>query len=314
MINVEKLKAIEEGYLDNLPDYWPGESYKWKAIQHFQRYWDIDAADFVGMLELALGKTYNLLASGYYYARSMLLEFAQDDAAGLRETFRMLYDETRDLSERVERFIGYAEDRKTNHNDSGWKNHYQDLHAISVYLWLRYPDKYYIYKYGEARSVAAELQSDFIPRKSADPANLISYYHFCDEICEQISQNEGIIQSIKNLLTDGCYPDPDCKTLTSDFISSSSRYYLREDRENEFDENDPLFSNDGWMPSESEYTPGFTKDDWLKLLNNPEVIGPIWGGTLAAFYDAGGQATCSQIGKIYGKSALAIRKDRKSVV
>lgn len=64
--------------------------------------------------------------------------------------------------------------------------------------------------------------------------------------------------------------------------------------------------NDGWLPTLQEYSPGFTKDEWLKLLNNSEVIGPVWGGTLAAFYDAGGQATCSQIGLTFGKSPMSI--------
>ena len=36
--------------------------YKWKPIKRFQKYWNIDASDFVWMLEKALGKN-NQLAS-----------------------------------------------------------------------------------------------------------------------------------------------------------------------------------------------------------------------------------------------------------
>ena len=79
MINHEKLQKIEEAYLGYLPDYWSGESYKWKAIKQFQDHWDIEASDFAAMLEQALAKTYNLLASGYYYAKAMLLGFAGED-------------------------------------------------------------------------------------------------------------------------------------------------------------------------------------------------------------------------------------------
>ena len=146
MINHEKLSAIEAAYLKYLPDYWNGESFKWKAIQHFQKHWDIEAADFAAMLDQALAKTYNLLSSGYYYAKAMIVTFAQEDPEGVRAIFRLLYDETWNLAERVDRFIAYAEDRKLNHNDVGWKNHFQDIKAVSIYLWLRYPDKYYIYK------------------------------------------------------------------------------------------------------------------------------------------------------------------------
>lgn len=306
MINNVKLRIIEEAYLKYLPDFFAGEKYKWVAVQHFQKYWNIEAVDFAGMLDQALGKTYNLLASGYYYARAMIVEFAKDDPEGVRELFRMLYDETRELAERAEKFIAYAEDRKQNHNEAGWKNHFQDTRSISVYLWLRYPDKYYIYKYGEIRPAAEELESDFLPKKVATVDNLIGGYRFCDEICAQISRNDAITSTAKGLLTEDCYPDPQYRTLTMDVVFYISRYYLQKDTETEeLDIDDPLFS-EGWGPPQDEYSPGFTKDDWLKLLNDRNNIGPVWGGTLAAFYDAGGQGTCTQIGQMFGKSAMAI--------
>ena len=308
MINHEKLKTIEKAYLCYLPDYWKGECYKWKAIKQFQRYWDIDASDFAFMVEKALSKTANLLSSGFYYAKAMLLEFAKEDSNGLREAFRVLYDESRDLAERAECFIAYADDRKLNHNQTGWKNHFQDTRAISVYLWLRYPDKYYIYKYSDIRPVAVELESDFIPKRTSSVDNMIGGFHLYDEICAQISQNEAIINTFKELLTDDCYPDPLFRTLTEDVAFYISHYYLQGDDAVDSDENDILLKADGWGPTLEEYSPGFTKDDWLKLLNNPEVIGPIWGGTLAAFYDAGGQATCTQIGQTFGKAPGAINR------
>ena len=307
MINNKKLMTIEEAYLKYLPDFFAGEKYKWIAVQHFQKHWNIEATDFAGMLDQSLGKTYNLLASGYYYARAMIVGFAKEDPEGVRELFRMLYDETRDLTERAEKFIAYAEDRKQNHNEEDWKNHYQDTRSISVYLWLRYPDKYYIYKYGEIRPAAEELESDFLPKKVATVDNLIGGYRFCDEICAQISKNDAITSTFRGLLTDDCYPDPQYRTLTMDVVFYISRYYLQKgDETEEIDISDPLFTDGLWGPSPDVYTPGFLKEDWLKLLNNPEIIGPVWGGTLAAFYDAGGQGTCTQIGQTFGKSAMAI--------
>ena len=306
MINNEKLSRIEEAYIKYLPDFFVGEKYKWVAIQHFQKYWNIEAADFAGMLDQSLGKTYNLLASGYYYARKMIVEFAQEDPEGVRELFRMLYDETRDLAERAEKFIAYAEDRKQNHNERGWKNHFQDTRSVSVYLWLKYPDKYYIYKYGEIRPAAEELESDFLPVKAASVSNLIGGYRFCDEICAQISKNDSLTSVFKNLLTDDCYSDPQYRTLAFDVVFYISRYYLQKDSDTEEVDADDLAYSKGWWPSQEEYSPGFTKDDWVKLLNNRDVIGPVWGGTLAAFYDAGGQGTCTQIGQRFGKSAMSI--------
>ena len=66
-------------------------------------------------------------------------------------------------------------------------------------------------------------------------------------------------------------------------------------------------NKDGWWPSEEEYDPGFDKQKWLELLNNPGVIGPVWGGTLAMFFDYGGEATCTQLGQRYKKDPASIR-------
>ena len=67
-----------------------------------------------------------------------------------------------------------------------------------------------------------------------------------------------------------------------------------------------ITSQDGWIPTTEEYTPGISKEQWLNLLNDESIIGPVWGGVLAAFYKAGGQATCTQIAEKYNKTAPGI--------
>ena len=61
-----------------------------------------------------------------------------------------------------------------------------------------------------------------------------------------------------------------------------------------------------WWPPLDKYSPGITKEMWVDILNNPDIIGPVWGCALAMFYDYGGEATCSQIGDRYGKSPMSI--------
>ena len=84
--------------------HWKDEKYKWEAIKHFQKHWDVNAADFKAMLETSLEKTYNLLASGYFYAKAMLVMFAEEDPEATRAAFISLFDETKDLTERVAAF------------------------------------------------------------------------------------------------------------------------------------------------------------------------------------------------------------------
>jgi len=143
MIDLEKLNPILEGYKAYFPSHWDDEKYKWEAIKHFQDHWDIDADNFGEMFKQATDKTFNLLASGYAYPRGMITNFAKADDEATRAMFRNLFDESQDLAARVDAFQTAAEEMRAKYDDGTWRNHYQNTNAISTYLWLRYPDKYY---------------------------------------------------------------------------------------------------------------------------------------------------------------------------
>ncbi len=158
MIDSAKLLPILEGYKKYFTEHWGdeyGEKYKWEAIYHFQQYWDVDSDDFENMIRQAMSKTFNLLASGYAYPREMIFNFAKADVEATRLMFRNLFDESRDLAERIDEFKASSEVIRLKYDDGTWHNHYQNTNAISTYLWLRYPDKYYIYKYSLLLNAAA---------------------------------------------------------------------------------------------------------------------------------------------------------------
>ena len=67
--NLEKLQEVLEQYKAHFEEQWTDEKYKWRAVKHFQEHWDMDAADFAGMLAGSLEKTGNLLASYSNYPR-----------------------------------------------------------------------------------------------------------------------------------------------------------------------------------------------------------------------------------------------------
>ena len=160
IIDFDKLKLVLDGYKTYFPSHWNDEKYKWEAIKHFQDHWNIEAEDFAEMFKKATGKTFNLLSSGYSYPKGMIYNFAKADPETTRSMFRKLFDETVDLAVRVDEFQATAEDLRFKYDDGTWKNHYQNTNAISTYLWLRYPDKYYIYKYELFRAAATILTAD----------------------------------------------------------------------------------------------------------------------------------------------------------
>ena len=149
-INRTKLQEVIAGYKKYFPEHISDELYKWKAVKHFQDKWDIDAQDFAAMFWEATSKFDNLLTTAKTFPRLMVKEMCNSEPEMVREMFRDLYDESKPLGERVKNFQAIADHIQRQH----WpgKMHYQNLNAISTYLWARYPDKYYIYKYTEIRT------------------------------------------------------------------------------------------------------------------------------------------------------------------
>lgn len=289
MINQEAFQEYLAKYKKAFLKNWKGEKYKWEAVKHFQSHWDLEAVDFADMLSKALAKTFNLLASGFFYPKAMLVEFAQADPEATRSAMRNLFDESKPVSDRVEAFIAFADNRKVNHNANGWKNHYQDLHAISVYLWLRYPEKYSIYKYNVAHDTAVALKADFVPRKTLKAENLIKTNAMYDEIASRLRADEEICNMVeKECASMGCI-DPQMHTTASDFGYYIAVYNPDEEKED-------------WFPSNDEYNPGLTVDEWSKLLKDKDVFNETALTIVARLLDIGGSATCTELSSKYGET------------
>ena len=286
MFDHDKFQSILEKYKSVfVTETWPDEKYKWIAIKHFQDHWDIDADDFLGMWMEATDKTANLLASYNNFPRAMIRDFAQADPEATRSMFFRVFDESRDLYERITRFIADSEIIREKHNPGSWTQHYQNMNSVTTYLWLRYPDKYYIYKYSELKNISKALNSDFSPKTGTRARNLDGFLILYNSMCDLISQDLELTSMLKSSLTDDCYPDPHFKTLTVDFGYFTSR------RRSELDQD--------WFPS--NYHPGLTIADWVDLLNDSEVLTPDSRTIVARFKDYGGSATCTQLAAKYGK-------------
>ena len=225
MFNQNKLTEILKEYREDFhkpnpnnknQSHWEAEQYKWIAVKHFQDNWDIDAPDFAAMLSAATAKLSNLLASINYFARGMIIELSKADPEAVRGMFKKLYDENLSFSERIEFFISEAEALRKKYGEGKWKSHYQDYHAISTYLWSRYPDSYYIYKYSVCKDTAVFLESDFKPRTGNHPDTLINFISFYNELKGFISKDQSTTDMLNSALTSECYSDSEYHTLTSD--------------------------------------------------------------------------------------------------
>ena len=312
MLDKNHLQEVLLRYKQDFPDIeWGNEKYKWVAIKHFQNTWDIKASDFAKMLEDSLSKTANLLASMNNFPARMITLFAQAAPEEVRAMFMDLFNEDKEIYERISAFKLRSSSLLKEYGN-GAAQHFQRENAISVYLWLRYPDKYYIYKYGEVKKAAEELRFDYHFKKGAYADNIRNFYRFYDELNEELKKDNELKELLQKQITSSCYPDNELKTLTADFGFYISRYYSvtgekkTPEDDDSFDESDEALYGEQWFPSLEDYSPGFSKEDWIKILNNPNIVGPVWGGALAAFYGMGGQATCTQVAKKYNRKPFSI--------
>ena len=104
MLNKDKLNALLTEYKSGFSAQWEKENYKRIAIKHFQDNWDIDAKNFHEMLKNSLKKAGNLLLSANFFPGGMIQNFAERYPEQVRKMFRNLFDETKDLAERIENF------------------------------------------------------------------------------------------------------------------------------------------------------------------------------------------------------------------
>lgn len=292
MFDQFRLKDVLAQYKQSfVSTQWGNEKYKWEAVKWFQDNWDVNASDFPEMLSRSLDKTFNLLASNNNFPKGMIVGFAKAAPEEVRAMFIALFDESQDVFERMNAFKMQSSILLEKYGN-GAAQHYQYENAISTYLWLRYPDKYYIYKFGEVKTVSSELESDYRFKKGAYADNIRNFLRLYDEISAALKEDTELVNLFQSQLTDTCYPDPELKTLTSDVGFYISRLYSQENAEKA--------EAAAWFPS--DYTPGLTEEDWLALLGDDKVFTTGSLEIMKRMKDYGGQATCTQLAVKYGET------------
>ncbi len=279
-----KIREIVNAYKADFKRIDEEERYKWEAIKHYKNNWNIDANDFAEMLEKAFSKTYNLLTAGQYFARKMLVAFSKEHPEEVRSLFKMLYDESLPLAKRFDDFRAgfdaFTEGQKI--------NHYQDLHAVSVYLTFEYPEKYYIYKYGVWTEFLKNI-GETIPSTSGkhETFKIESSNKLCDEILNVVLEEAELCSMSRSRLDNSCYEDPKYRMLAFDIMFYGSNYESEE--------------IDSWWPSLEEYNPNLSKEDWIKYIleiEKPEHPCPMQ--MLRAMMELGGIASCKQLSQKFG--------------
>ena len=287
MFNEDKFNSIIAEYKKQfIQSQWAKEKFKWEAVKCFQDNWDVDAINFTEMLKNSLAKTGNLLASKNNFPKDTIISFSERNQDKVRKMFSELFNENETLHKRISSFKEEAKSLLKNINN----NSYQTENAITTYLWLKYPDKYYIYKFSDVVAVSNELESNYIFKRGEFTNNIENFFKFYDEISSKLQSDNELKNILSSVITDTCYPDPKLKTLTLDVGFFISRYYSNE--------NDSDILANEWEPT--DYSPKLSIEDWENLLKDSDIFDEKSLKVMKCIKDCGGTASCTQLSRVYG--------------
>lgn len=220
-MNRQILKQYINEYKLNFDSINQRENYKLKAIKCFQDNWNIDASNFFEMLSKSMSFTRNLLTSGQYFPLRMLEHYAKDRSEDLRILFRNLYNEDNDILERIKNFQnGVAEINQILFREN---NTYQDHRAILVYLTLRYPERYFFYKFQIFKKLSEKLEITYNPIRGRIE-NIGHFNNLCEIIKHELSNDEELLQLHKDRIKADFYSDTNLNVLTQEFIYAVARH------------------------------------------------------------------------------------------
>lgn len=227
----KKTDRMISDYICDIALVRPEGAFKWRAVRCFQDNWNMGAEDFSGMLTRALAKHGNLLFTSFFFNPiKEILHFADKESELMRQAFSELYDESRPLIARVLRFEEttarlFEQYRGDFVRSIGKRSSHGNFYAISVYLFLRYPDTYYLFSPNRLKglSKSTRYKRSF---KLAEPEILEQYFEMCDLLSDILRSDKTLLEvNEKHLDRLEDYPDPEKHLLLEDIANYADLYW-----------------------------------------------------------------------------------------
>ena len=143
--------------------------YRWESQQNFQQNWEIETTDIAQMYDQSLQntQTVRLWKADQYFPKQLMLLFCQLQLDYVKFAFTDLFNEDKDITGRMDRFIFYCDELLKAYKEKYplkiENNHYHHYRIISLYLAFRYPAQYALYDFEVFRKTMINLGSRNIP-------------------------------------------------------------------------------------------------------------------------------------------------------
>ncbi len=227
--SLDQISTLISSYKALLNEDRYNEIYKWQAVKIFQDNWNIDAVNFSSMLENCFTPSTNLWVGQNYYPIKMLRLFSEMNRNRVQVMFTNLFDESKDLGYRITASITTCDQLLEEYNTrtkSNLKAHYTSERTLSIFLYFRFPEKYYLYKFSMFSKFCKYLGL-IVPKRGFEE-NIIKFYSLCDSINKILKRDDDLLELISSKLDETCYNDLSYHLLTQDFIYACTTYLADE--------------------------------------------------------------------------------------
>jgi len=211
-----------DDYYEQFSSRWDKQKYIWKAVQTFQDNWDLTDPDLPKMIERSTADADYLMNHTRYYPRDMIIGLAKEKPDAIRSMFEELFDEKQNLSSRAIAFSEAADEMRVGCKGKYYSTNHQTMNAVSTYLWLMYPARYYFYKHSVAERVSSYTEISYANLREPEVNKMISEFSMLDQISEELRKEDRFRQLLDERLDDSLYNDDAMHCMAMDFA-----FYIR---------------------------------------------------------------------------------------
>lgn len=214
---------------NQIPEVNYNELYKWETFQHFKANWndEHDESNIVENFEKAfITESNNLWSGSHYLPLKMLKQFAEDRPIKVSQMMHQLFDEEHPLNGRLLQFENSSSELLNELRPNEDISHYQSRRAMMLYLSLRYPNKYFLYKNGMFNDFCkiSKFWPPFGTAKKLDYTVLDEFLQMCREVKEVLLKDEELLELHNNIIPDSINLDDENNLLVQDFIYAVATY------------------------------------------------------------------------------------------
>lgn len=182
----------------------------WETQQNWQTHFNVEAKDLAAAYKLALDSKTNRrhYRRGGYDPKRAMLALMKWEPDFVREAFRDLFSEDRQLEGRIQRFVFYVNELFNRFRDEKPKdrtpshNHDDDYHMVSIYLMGQFPETYAPYSTKLLQTVCTELGAKDVPPAADFPR----FTKLLKTLRPFLEKEEGLLETYREALRPVDYP------------------------------------------------------------------------------------------------------------